>query len=116
MINLKRIYDNPEENDGYRILVDGLWPRGVSKDEANLDLWMKDIAPTDTLRKWFGHKEERWGAFKTRYKRQLNTDKRGKLVEKIKNFEKEKGTVTLLYSAKDEKRNNAVVLKEYLED
>lgn len=114
MINLKRIYDKSEEKDGYRILVDGLWPRGVSKEEAEIDLWLKEISPTDTLRKRFGHKEERWSEFKRRYKQQLSTQKRSKLMEEVKRFEKEKGTVTLVYAAKDREHNNAIVLIECL--
>lgn len=108
MIKIKRIYEAPSKDDGFRVLVDRLWPRGVSKEKAKIDLWLKDIAPSDTLRKWFGHKEERWGEFKNRYLKELKDKK--ELVEQIKVMNK-KDTVTLLYAAKDEARNNAIILK-----
>ncbi len=108
MIKIKRIYEAPEKNDGARVLVDRMWPRGMTKDKAKLDLWLKDIAPSDGLRKWFGHKEERWEEFQKRYLEELK-GKKGPL-EQLLALSK-KGPVTLLYAAKDEDRNNAVVLK-----
>lgn len=96
----------------FRILVDRLWPRGISKESARVDLWLKDIAPSDKLRKWFGHKEERWEEFKNKYKEELKQKK--DLLKKIKELEKKCKVITLLFSAKDEKRNNAVVLFEVL--
>ena len=111
MIKIKRIYDSCDKNDGFRVLVDRLWPRGVSKDKAKIDLWFKDIAPSDGLRKWFGHKEERWEEFKKRYLKELKGKK--ELLEQLKTMDK-KGVVTLLYAARDEVRNNAVVLKKLL--
>ncbi len=112
MIKLKRVYEKVESSDGYRILVDRIWPRGVSKNKAKIDLWLKDIAPSDELRKWFGHKDERWKEFKKKYKEELKGKKH--LIEQIKELEKKHKTITLIYSAKDEKRNNAVVLLENL--
>lgn len=112
-VKIKRIYDPYAKKDGHRVLVDRLWPRGVSKEDAKLDDWNKEIAPSDELRKWFDHKEERFAEFKKRYKKELE-DHRDDLKE-IKKVAKEK-TVTLLYGAKDEKMNQAVVLQEVLED
>ena len=112
MIIVKRIYDKPEKKDDFRILVDRLWPRGLSKKEAKVDLWLKEIAPSDKLRKLFSHDPEKWGDFKKKYKHELKD--KPELVQKINQIEKEEKTVTLLYSARDEEHNNAVVLKEYL--
>jgi uncharacterized protein YeaO (DUF488 family) len=112
MIKIKRAYQPAEEADGFRILVDRLWPRGISKEKAMIDLWLKDIAPSNDLRKWFSHNVERWSEFKTRYLEELKTKRT--LMEHIKNLEKEKGTLTLIYAAKDEEHNNALVLKDKL--
>ena len=109
-IKIERIYDNPGGNSGFRILIDRLWPRGLKKDKTKIDLWQKDIAPTDSLRKWFGHEEKKWNEFKRRYFKEL--DKKKASIDTILTKEK----VTLLYAAKDEKFNNAVALKEYLEE
>ncbi|MDD1775260.1 MAG: DUF488 family protein [Methanobacterium sp.] len=114
MIKIKRAYRPAEEADGFRILVDRLWPRGISKEKAMIDLWLKDIAPSNDLRKWFSHNVERWSEFKTRYLEELKTKRT--LMEHIKNLEKEKGTLTLIYAAKDEEHNNALVLKDKLRD
>ena len=112
-IKIKRIYDNPRGNDTFRILVDRLWPRGLSKDEVKVDLWDKDIAPSGLLRKWFSHDPKRWHEFKARYFEEL--DKNDELIKTILDKSK-KESVTLLYGAKDEKFNNAVALKEYLDN
>jgi uncharacterized protein YeaO (DUF488 family) len=112
MIKIKRAYQPAEEADGFRILVDRLWPRGISKEKAMIDLWFKDIAPSKDLRKWFSHDLGRWSEFKTRYLEELKTKKT--LIKHIKNLEKEKNTLTLIYAAKDEKHNNALVLKDKL--
>lgn len=112
MIQIKRVYDEITESDGSRILVDRLWPRGLSKDKAKIELWLKDIAPSDDLRKWFGHDPEKWVEFKHRYYEELNDKK--ELIDMI--IEKSQSVaVTLLYGAKDEKYNNAVALKEFIE-
>jgi uncharacterized protein YeaO (DUF488 family) len=108
VIKIKRIYEQSAKEDGFRILVDRLWPRGISKDNAKIDLWLKEIGPSDDVRKWFSHDPKKWQGFKTRYEAELRTKK--ELVDKIKQEEKEHGTVTLLYSAKDEEHNQAVVL------
>ena len=112
-IHVERIYDNPKGDRNFRILVDRLWPRGLSKDKVKIDLWQKDIAPTDSLRKWFAHDEKKWNQFKVKYFKQLDTNCAS--VDTILNKAKEKPSITLLYSAKEERFNNAVALKEYLE-
>jgi uncharacterized protein YeaO (DUF488 family) len=112
MIKVKRIYDPPSRGDGKRILVDRLWPRGVKKDEAKIDEWLKGIAPSDALRKWFGHDPEKWPAFRDKYKKELK--EKGELVGQLR-IEAKKRNVTLLYSAKDAEHNNAVALKEFIE-
>jgi uncharacterized protein YeaO (DUF488 family) len=112
MIKLKRAYEPAEKSDGLRVLVDGLWPRGVSKSSAKMDLWLKEIAPSASLRKWFGHDPSKWSEFRKRYVRELA--KRSEAVAELKRAAGE-GTVTLVYGAKDERHNNAVALKEYLE-
>jgi uncharacterized protein YeaO (DUF488 family) len=108
MIEIQRIYESPKE-DGFRILVDRLWPRGVQKEKAKIDLWLKEIAPSDDLRKWFSHDPEKWEGFKKKYEKELTSKQ--DLLNKIRLIEKEKGTVTLLYSAKDTEHNNAVALR-----
>ena len=114
MIKIKRAYQPAAEGDGFRILVDRLWPRGISKEKANLDLWLKDVAPSNELRKWFAHDPERWEEFQTKYCEELQ-DKKELLME-IKDTEKEKSTITLVYGAKDEEHNNAVVLMDLLKE
>jgi len=111
MIKIKRVYDPVSSDDGKRILVDRLWPRGIKKEDARIDLWQKDIAPSDELRKWFSHDPAKWPDFKKRYKEELK-DKL-ELIEKLREKPK-KGNVTLLFAAKDTGHNNAVVLKEVL--
>lgn len=111
MIKIKRIYERPEPEDGYRMLVDRLWPRGVGKDEAELDEWNKDIAPSTALRKWFGHKPELFEEFVSRYSEELKT--KGDNLLRIKELDA-KGTLTLLYAAKDERMNQAAVLLQLI--
>ena len=113
MIRIKRVYDQASEEDGFRILVDRLWPKGMSKDKAKVDLWLKEVAPSDDLRKWFSHDPKKWQEFKKRYEKELK-DKQ-ELLRKIKQAEKEKGTVTILYSAKDEEHNQAIALAAFLQ-
>jgi uncharacterized protein YeaO (DUF488 family) len=114
IIKIKRIYDNPKGDNNFRILVDGLWPRGLSKDKARMDLWQKDIAPSNSLRKWFGHDEKKWDEFKRKYFKEL--DKNNDTVNTIIKIAKEQNSITLLYGSKEERFNNAVALKEYLEE
>ena len=113
MIRLKRAYEPPSKQDGLRILVERLWPRGVSKEQAAIALWLKELAPSTELRKWFGHDPEKWGEFRQRYWSEL--EQMGDLLILLKHRTTE-GTVTLVYAAHDEQRNSAVVLKEYLEE
>ena len=110
MIKLKRIYDIPAKNDGFRVLVDRLWPRGVSKDKAKIGLWLKDIAPSDNLRTWFAHDPAKWDVFKHKYFKELDSKKA--VIDEIRS--RAKSGVTLLYAAKDEQHNNAQALKEYI--
>lgn len=111
-IKLKRAYAPPGPDDGQRILVDRLWPRGISKDTARIDLWLKEVAPSNELRTWFGHDPARWDEFKQRYHRELEgkPDALAQLAAEIR-----RSPVTLVYGAKDEAHNNAVALKEYIE-
>jgi uncharacterized protein YeaO (DUF488 family) len=111
-IAIKRVYDAPAKADGFRVLVDRVWPRGVSKEKAVVDLWMKEIGPSTEVRKWFGHKPERWDEFRKRYREEL-TAKRD-LLDELR-ARAEKSRLTLVYSAKDEERNQAVVIREVLE-
>jgi uncharacterized protein YeaO (DUF488 family) len=110
-INIKRIYDAPSPDDGTRVLVDRLWPRGVAKKSAHVDEWLKEIAPSNELRKWFGHDPARWPEFQRRYKHELASQ--ADAIDGLRVLSK-KGTLTLLYAAKDEAHNNAVVLQSYL--
>ncbi|MBX2930339.1 MAG: DUF488 domain-containing protein [Chitinophagaceae bacterium] len=110
-ISIKRIYEQPDKNDGYRILIDRLWPRGIKKETAAIDEWIKDIAPSDVLRKWFGHKPELFEEFKNRYKKELATQT--SVLKRIQQIAK-KQKITLLYAAKDTEHNNAVVLYDVL--
>ena len=112
MIKVKRIYQAADPKDGFRILVDRVWPRGLTKEAARIDLWLKDVAPSTPLRKWFGHDPALWDEFRNRYFAELDQN-RGP-VEQILSKAKKK-RVTLLFGAKDEKHNNAVALKEYLD-
>ncbi len=108
-IRIKRVYEKPDKDDGIRILVDRLWPRGLTKEKAGIDLWLKDIAPSAELRKWFGHDPEKWDEFRKRYRNELEEDQDqvALLKDQIR-----KGMVTLVFGAKDEEHNQAVVLKE----
>jgi uncharacterized protein YeaO (DUF488 family) len=111
-IQLKRIYDDPTPDDGDRVLVDRLWPRGISKEDARLDEWCKELAPSDELRNWFDHDPDKWQEFQSRYREELDRQRNRchKLLDSC-----DKDTLTLLYAAKDEQHNNAVVLRDFLE-
>jgi uncharacterized protein YeaO (DUF488 family) len=111
MVKIKRIYDPVSPDDGKRVLIDRLWPRGVKKEEAKIDEWLRDVAPSDDLRKWFSHDPSKYQEFKKRYVKEL--EKKSELLERIKK-EAKKETVTLLFSAKDTEHNNATALKEIL--
>lgn len=110
-VAVKRVYEAPAKADGQRVLVDRLWPRGVSKKDAELTLWLKEIAPSDELRKWFGHDPERWAEFQKRYRAELDANE--ETVAQLRSVLRE-GKVTLVYGAHDEAHNNAVALAEYL--
>jgi len=112
MVKTKRVYEPPAKEDGYRVLVDRLWPRGMKKEAAKVDLWMKDVAPSDQLRKSFHHDAIEWPMFEKRYKAELKT-KRDSLAQ-LKKLEKEQGTLTLLFGARDPEHNQAVILAQAL--
>lgn len=106
-VQIKRVYEAPDKNDGIRVLIDRLWPRGLKREDAALDAWMKDAAPTNELRKWFNHDPEKWAEFQRRYEAELRANE-----EAVRAISEKAGKsrLTLLYSAHDEKHNNAVVL------
>ena len=110
MIKIKRIYDKKSKDDGYRILIDRLWPRGITKEEAAVDLWLKDIAPSAGLRKWFSHDPKKWNAFHKKYEMELKSKQEA--IKTVHQLKKEKDVITFVYSAKNEKYNNAIVLAE----
>lgn len=112
-IKIKRVYEPAAKSDGFRILVDRLWPRGIKKEEANVDEWLKEIAPSTELRKWFHHEPEKWTAFSKKYKKEL--DSSPTLQELLALIKKHK-TITLVYSAKDEEHNQALVLQQYIQN
>ncbi|MBV2235614.1 MAG: DUF488 family protein [Sterolibacterium sp.] len=112
-IKLKRAYDPPASADGWRVLVDRLWPRGVSKDQAQLDLWLKEIAPSNELRKWFNHEAEKWPEFAQRYRQEL---KNNAALAELQALARQHATLTLVFAAKDTLHNQAQVLKQALED
>jgi len=111
MVKIKRVYDKVSPDDGKRILVDRLWPRGIKKEDATIDEWLKDIAPSTDLRKWYSHDPAKWGEFKKRYEIELK-DKTG-IVDRLRT-ESRKRTITLLFSAKATELNNAAALKEFI--
>lgn len=111
-IRVKRVYEEPEEADGRRILVDRLWARGLSKDKAKLDIWAKEISPSTELRRWYGHDPNKWAEFRSRYAAELDANPEG-VVAIVR--EVQAGIVTFLYSSKEERMNNAVALKKYIE-
>lgn len=110
-VQIKRVYEEPAPTDGYRVLVDRLWPRGVSKDRAKLDLWLKEVAPSSELREWFGHVPERFTEFSKKYEAELTNNP---AAAQLKTIVKEHDDVTLLYSAHDPVNNQAQVLLKYL--
>jgi uncharacterized protein YeaO (DUF488 family) len=112
VIKIKRAYEPLEKSDGFRVLVDRLWPRGIRKEDAHVDVWLKEIAPSGELRKWFNHEIEKWEEFSKKYTTELeDSSALKKLIELVKKHK----AVTLVYGAKDEQHNQAVVLKKYLE-
>jgi uncharacterized protein YeaO (DUF488 family) len=111
-IKIKRVYEQPDKDDGKRILVDRLWPRGLTKEQARVDLWLKEIAPSTDLRKWFGHDPDKWKRFRGRYETEISH--KDDLINMLKRQAGE-GTITLIYAARDERHNEALVLKQFLE-
>lgn len=112
-INLKRIYEEPSSDDGYRVLVDRIWPRGISKEKAGIDEWNKDLAPSSELRKWFHHDPERWEEFSKKYWEELLKNHPGReFLSRIKG----QNVITLLFAAKDTEHCHPIILKEYLEN
>ena len=113
MIKLKRVYEPSAPDDGVRILVERLWPRGIKKDSLKLDTWLKDVAPSNGLRRWFGHEPKKWDGFQDRYSAELDANPQAweSVVKAAR-----RGHVTLIYSSRDTEHNNAVALKNYLED
>lgn len=114
-IQLKRAYDAPTNDDGYRVLVERLWPRGVSKEDARLDDWVKEIAPSTELRKWFAHDGDRWKEFQERYRKELNDNEDAHAVIDGLKQRAMQGTLTLVFASRDTEHNSAVVLKALLE-
>jgi len=112
MVQIARVYGPAKEGDGWRVLVDRLWPRGIKKEKAHVDLWLKEIAPSDELRRWFGHEPQRWSEFQRRYRAELT--RKNEQIAELKRLEEKHGTVTLLFGAKDEERNQAAVLLKVL--
>lgn len=113
LIALKRVYEQPSPDDGVRILVDRLWPRGLSKEKARVDLWAREIAPSDGLRKWYGHEPEKWDEFRRRYFAELEgaDEALETVLERVR-----EGTVTFVYSSRETELNNAAALREYVEE
>lgn len=114
-IRLKRAYEAPDEEDGTRVLVDRLWPRGVSKDRLQLDHWLKAVAPSTELRKWFGHDPQKWAELRRRYRQELDSGEQRQAFEELQALARQ-GPLTLVYGARDQTHNHAVLLKELLEE
>lgn len=113
MVQLKRAYDAPELSDGTRVLVDRLWPRGLTKERAKIDLWLKDVAPSAGLRQWYGHAPERWEEFRRRYREELQASPAKEALERLRGLMRE-GTVTLITAARDSEHSDGAVLRELL--
>lgn len=112
-VAIKRVYDQPELGDGTRILVDRLWPRGLSKERAKVDIWLKEVAPSNELRKWFGHDPEKFAEFRRRYEAELESESGQEALARMRDLARQ-GPVTLVFAAHDNEHNNAVVLRDLL--
>src|SRR4051812_19598155 len=112
-IAIKRIYEEPEPDDGVRVLVDRLWPRGIKKENASIDFWLKEVAPSDQLRKWFQHEPEKFPEFRQHYEAELHTPERQAALEKLHQLASQ-GPLTLVFAARDSEHNNAAVLRDVL--
>ncbi|MFV8570168.1 DUF488 domain-containing protein [Marinobacter sp. SBS5] len=115
-IRLKRAYEAPAPSDGPRILVDRIWPRGVSKEDADIAHWLKGLSPSTELRKWFGHDPDKWDEFQKRYLKELKSDNAFDDIETLKSLLAERKRITLVFAAKDTKHNNAVALKTFVQE
>jgi len=113
-IRLKRAYEDPARSDGPRVLVDRIWPRGVAKEDADIAHWLKGLAPSTELRKWFGHDPDKWQGFQERYIRELTTEDVGEDLEKLKSLLEAHNRITLVFAAKDTRHNNAVALRDFI--
>lgn len=114
-VQTKRAYDPPEPEDGYRVLVDRLWPRGISKDRLKADAWLRDVAPSDELRRWFAHDPDRWSEFRKRYRQELRGARQQEVLRDLAE-RAATSTLTLVYGARDDQHNNALVAKEVIEE
>jgi len=112
MIKLKRVYDQPVKEDGFRVLVERLWPRGMTKEKAKIDRWLKDVAPSQELRKWFGHDLDKWDEFQRRYREELNSNPQA--IDQLRDLIEQYPTISFVYAAKDEQHNSALLLRDYL--
>src|ERR1700733_600357 len=112
-VSVKRVYEPFSVEDGYRILIDRLWPRGIKKEGANIDVWLKEIAPSTALRKWFNHEPEKWEEFRRKYHEELNTSE---AFNELTSYLLKHKTITLLYASKEEKINHAIVLQQFIND
>jgi uncharacterized protein YeaO (DUF488 family) len=114
-VSLKRVYEAPSAQDGARVLVDRLWPRGLTKDSVALDAWLKDLAPSNDLRKWFHAHPQQWSKFRERYLKELSAEAASQALQELYAIKRERRQVTLLYASKNEEYNNAVVLKQLVD-
>lgn len=114
-VAVKRVYEGPEDADGHRVLVDRLWPRGLTKEAAKVDIWLRDLAPSNELRRWFHARPQYWLTFRKRYLQELRTPKAGAALEELYKLAQQRKRLTLLFASKNEEQNNAVVLKSLLE-
>lgn len=115
-IRLKRAYENPARSDGPRVLVDRIWPRGVAKKDADISCWLKGLAPSTELRKWFGHDPDKWSEFRKRYLDELKKEDAAEDLEKLRTCLEAHGRITLVFAAKDTRHNNAVALRHFILD
>jgi uncharacterized protein YeaO (DUF488 family) len=113
MIGIKRVFETPAAEDGLRVLVERLWPRGMTKERAAVDVWLKDVAPSPELRKWYSHDLEKWQEFRKRYRNELQANR--EMLDQLHRMAA-KGPLTLVYAARDEQHNSALILKEFLEE
>lgn len=114
-VKIKRVYEEPDGSDGYRVLVDRLWPRGIKKEDAHLDAWLKEIAPSNDLRKWYGHDEDKWAEFSRKYMNELSAPDKQEMLDELAR-KADSGNLTLLCGAKDPSHSNAEVLRQALLD